>query len=53
MKNQFLPEIIKKITSRKKKIITSDEIKSLIESIMKADYQDTRAYKIIYYLKKK
>lgn len=53
MKNKFLPEIIAKISKRSRKIISSDEIKKLIHSVLKDEYADTRAYKILYYLKKK
>jgi hypothetical protein len=53
MKNKYLPEVIKKITKRSKKIISSEEIKKLIESVLGDQYLDTRAYKILYYLKKR
>ena len=53
MKNQHLPSIIKKITRRSNKIFTSIEIKKTIQSVVLDEYTDKRAYKIIYYLKKK
>lgn len=53
MKNKFLPEVIKKITKRSKKIITSDELKKIIQAVLDHEYLAPRAYKILYYLKKR
>lgn len=53
MKNIHLPQIIKKLKRRTKKIIYIDALKSVIQEVMGEDYLDKRAYKILYYLKKK
>lgn len=53
MKNVHLPQIIKKLKRRSKKIIYIDALKNTIEEVMGEEYLDKRAYKILYYLKKK
>lgn len=53
MKNSYLQELISKIKKRRKKILYADDLKKIIHSLMKAEYTDTKAYKLIYYLKSK
>ena len=53
MRNTYLQSVIKKLKKRHNKIIYADELKALIEKLMKEEYSDTRAYKLIYYLKNK
>lgn len=53
MKNIYLPQIIRKLKRRTKKIIYIDSLKSVIQEVMGEEYLDKRAYKILYYLKKK
>ena len=53
MKNSYLQSLIKKIEKKTRKLIYSDELKSLIKNLMQENYHDTKAYKLIYYLKNK
>jgi len=52
-KNSYLAELIKKLRKRRHKIIYSDNLKAIIKKIMKSEYTDKRAYKLVYYLKNK
>lgn len=52
-KNSYLAELIQKLKKRRHKIIYSDDLKKIIAKIMKEEYTDKRAYKLIYYLKNK
>lgn len=53
MRNTYLQKVIQKIIKKQKKILYSKEIKKLIQDIMQEAYTDSKAYKIIYYLKNK
>lgn len=53
MRNSYLQPIADKLQRRSKKIIYVDSLKKLIESVMKEQYSDKKAYKIIYHLKNK
>jgi len=53
MKNSYLQPISKLLSKRAKKIIYADELKALIERVMKDQYSDKKAYKLIYHLKNK
>ncbi len=53
MKNSYLQPVAKKLQKRSNKIIYADWLKDVIKSIMKENYTDKRAYKIIYHLKNK
>lgn len=53
MKNSYLPIIIKRLAKRTKKIIYIDDLKKMIQEVMLDEYLQKRAYKILYYLKKK
>lgn len=51
MRNSYLQELAKKIEKKNGKLLYSHEIKKMISSLMKDEYTDTKAYKLIYYLK--
>jgi len=53
MKNSYLQPVASKLQKRSNKIIYADWLKWVIESVMKENYTDKRAYKIIYHLKNK
>ncbi len=53
MKNSYLHEVASVLKKWRKKIIYADDLKTLIEKIMWATYSQTKAYKLIYYLKNK
>ena len=53
MRNKFIEPVIKKLTKRSKKICTTVELKTILSTLMWDEYADTKAYKIIYYLKNK
>ncbi len=53
MKNSYLHEVATVLKKRRKKIIYADDLKTLIEKIMGPTYSQTKAYKLIYYLKNK
>lgn len=53
MRNSYLQSLIKKVEKMKGKLIYSDKLKSIIKHLMKENYHDTKAYKLIYYLKNK
>ena len=51
MRNSYLQDLIKKIIKKQWKLIYSTELKKMISTLMKNSYTDTKAYKLIYYLK--
>lgn len=53
MKNSYLQPIGKILTKRSKKVIYADELKGVIGRVMKDQYSDKKAYKLIYHLKNK
>lgn len=53
MKNSHLHEVAQQLKKWRKKIIYADDLKTLISKIMWTTYSDTKAYKLIYYLKNK
>ena len=52
-KNSYLADVIKSLKKYRKKILFSQDLKSLIKKAMKSEYTDKRAYKLVYYLKNK
>lgn len=53
MRNSYLQPVSKSLGKRTTKVIYADELKSLIERVMKEDYSDKKSYKLIYHLKNK
>lgn len=53
MRNSYLQDLIQKLKKRNHKIIYADKLKQVIAWLMKDEYSDTKAYKLIYYLKNK
>lgn len=53
MQNSYLQELIQKIKKRRKKIVYAEDLKKTIATLMQNDYSDTKAYKLMYYLKSK
>lgn len=52
-KNSYLAELVKRLKKRRHKIIYSHELKGIIKKVMKSEYTDKKAYKLMYYLKNK
>ncbi len=51
MRSNYFHMIVKKIWKTKKQIITIDELKRYIKSILLDEYSDSRFYKYVYFLK--
>ncbi len=51
MKETFLNTTVKKILKNKNKIITTTKIKKIVQDIMDDNYNNNKAYKLIYYMK--
>lgn len=52
-KNSYLADVIQKLKKYRHKIMYSHDLKALIKKVMKLEYTDKRAYKLVYYLKNK
>ncbi|UFX82649.1 hypothetical protein [Candidatus Absconditicoccus praedator] len=51
MKNTYFNNVVKKILKSKNKIVSTQKIKKIVQNILDTNYNDSKAYKIIYYLK--
>lgn len=53
MKNKFIDKIIADVVKRKSKICYMDEMRAIIERHLQDEFSDQKAYKILYYLKRR
>ncbi len=51
MKDSYFNNVVKKILKKKNKKVSADKIKKIVENILDSNYNNSKAYKIIYYLK--